>query len=202
MDETNERYAYRCLPLVIANQYGFELLAPQEVSIFYGEGTEIDAIHFDPKPIWATSHFGYGIVTFVIPYLFRTPPGVHLYVCGPSNNPKHNIVPLEGVVETDHAIQTFTANWKFTYHHVGTRFRAGEPICRIFPVQAGIMEGMPEIIPHDKVPKEVMDGHREWNSSRGEFLKGLKAADPKYVKAGWQRDYTKAAKVKCPRSSS
>lgn len=203
MDETNQHYAYRCLPLVIANQYGFELLAPEEVEIFYGEGSEMDAITFKPKPIWATSHFGYGIVTFVIPYLFRTPPGIHLYVCGPANNPKNKLAPLEGVVETDHAIQTFTANWKFTSYHAGALFRKGEPICRIFPVlsEAAIC-APPEIVPHDKVPKEVMDGHREWNNSRGEFLKGLKEMDPKYVKAGWQKDYIKAAKVKCPRSSS
>lgn len=197
MDDTRERYAYRCLPLVIANQYGWELLAPEDLEIFYGEGTQLDAIGFKPKVQWATSHFGYGIVTFTIPYLFRTPKGVHLYVCGPANSAKHKLAPLQGIVETDHAVQTFTMNWKFTTYHAGAFFRRDEPICRIFPVQIGFIgDEDPEIIPHDKVPTEITEAHRAWNESRGNFLKKLDQNDPEYVKKGWQKDYVKAAKFK------
>ena len=61
-----------------------------------------------------SSNFGYGIVTWYLPYLFRTSPGYNLWVRGPVNSPKDGIVPLEGLVETDWAEATFTVNWKIT----------------------------------------------------------------------------------------
>jgi hypothetical protein len=36
----------------------------------------------------AISHFGSGILTWNVPYLFRTPPGYNLLVRGPANWPK------------------------------------------------------------------------------------------------------------------
>lgn len=197
MDDTHQHYAYRCLPMVMANQYGFELLAPEELEIWYGEGHDKSAIRFRPKVIWACSHFGFGVVTFTIPYLFRTPEGIHLYVGGPANMGKNKLAPLEGVVETDHAVQTFTMNWRFTSWHSGALFRKGEPICRIFPVRAGILEAsMPRVIPHDLVPEEIMQAHMKWNDSRGKFNEGLSKGDSATVKAGWQKDYLKAAHYK------
>ena len=52
----------------------------------------------------AVSHFGHGILTFPIPFLFRTPPGTTLLIRGPANAPKDAIAPLEGLVETDWAV--------------------------------------------------------------------------------------------------
>ena len=46
------------------------------------------------------SHFGEAVLTFSLPYLFRTPRGVNLWVKGPSNWIKDGIQPLEGIVET------------------------------------------------------------------------------------------------------
>lgn len=197
MDETGDRYAYRCLPLVMANQYGFELLAPEELQIFYAEGSGLDAITFKPKADWAMSHFGYGIVTFIIPYLFRTPAGIHLYIAGPANMGKVKLEALEGIYESDHAPQTFTMNWRFTAWNASALFREGEPICRIFPVKAGILENsMPKVIPFEKVPQSLREEHEKWSNSRREFNQGLAQGDPKFVEAKWQKDYVKAAKYK------
>ena len=49
----------------------------------------------------AVSHFGHGILTFHMPCLFRTEPGVDLMVQGPINRPKDAIAPLSGIIETD-----------------------------------------------------------------------------------------------------
>ena len=43
-----------------------------------------------------SSHFGYGILTWTLPYLFRTPPDWNLLARGPSNLPKDGIQALEG----------------------------------------------------------------------------------------------------------
>lgn len=66
----------------------------------------------NPKPV--SSVFGSGIMTWGVPYLFRTPPGWNLLARGPANWPKDAVAPLDGLVETDWAVATFTMNWKFT----------------------------------------------------------------------------------------
>ena len=63
-----------------------------------------------PKVAHAASHFGSGILTVTVGYLFRTPPGYNLYIRGPANLPKDGIAPLEGIVETDWSEATFTMN--------------------------------------------------------------------------------------------
>ena len=44
MDHTREKYAYRCLPLVAANTYGWELLCPQEFEATWDGSSGLDAI--------------------------------------------------------------------------------------------------------------------------------------------------------------
>ena len=60
------------------------------------------------------SHFGCGIITFKIPYLFRAPQGYNLLARGPANLFKDGISPLEGLIEVDWAVSPFTMNWKVT----------------------------------------------------------------------------------------
>src|SRR6202000_3160808 len=81
----------------------------------------------------AISIFGSGIVTFTLPFLFRTPPGYNLVAQGPTNRPKDGISALSGIIETDWAESTFTMNWMITRPHHPITFAKGEPICMVFP---------------------------------------------------------------------
>src|SRR5439155_14345440 len=93
-----------------------------------------------PSPL-VRSQFGDGIVTFSPGYLFRTPPGVGLWVRGPVNAPKDGASALEGVVETDWSPYTFTMNWKLTRPGAAVAFERGEPIAHILPVPRGWLAG-------------------------------------------------------------
>jgi hypothetical protein len=133
MDATPGGFAYRCLPLNIANAHGWMILNPAAfVAQWDGnDGTDavkIQAMAGDSTPLTALSHFGSGILTFGIPALFRTDPGYDLMVTGPFNTPKDGIAPLTGIVETDWSPSTFTMNWKFTRKHHVVRFDRDEPI--------------------------------------------------------------------------
>ena len=75
MEATNQRFAYRCLPLNIANAYGWEVLCNAGFLAMWTGGSGIDAIAMEPEPgtvAPAVSHFGHGILTFHLPCLFRT----------------------------------------------------------------------------------------------------------------------------------
>lgn len=192
MDQSPQRFAYRCLPLVIANQIGWEILCPVDVVAMWTGSAEVDGVQFgfpDQPSGLISSHFGSGVLTFTPGYLFRTPPGHNLWCLGPANDPRDGIAPLEGIIETDWASATFTMNWKFTRPDRKVLFKAGDPICRIVPVPRGYVQNFaPEIRAiHDE--PEVFKAYMEWRESRHKFLGGLKQHDPETVERGWQRDY-------------
>ena len=64
------------------------------------------------------SHFGYGLLTFQLPYLFRTPPGYNLLVRGPANCPKDGAW-LDGLVGTDWSPARFFMTWQITRANEG-----------------------------------------------------------------------------------
>jgi len=170
MDATHARFAYRCLPLAIANAHGWELLCPHETHAVWDGGEGLDAIRVTGAPGQlpsAISHFGHGVLTFHVPVIFRTEPGWDLMVSGPTNAPKDAIAPLSGVVETDWAPFSFTMNWRFTRSAQRVGFAAGEPFCHIYPVQRGVLEEVtPTILPLSAAP-DLARRHREWSQSRG-----------------------------------
>ena len=105
MDEANKRWPNRCLPLLVANESGWVLLNPVAFQATWDgapspEAVSIDFGDTDPRPFPVSSHFGHGVVTFGIPYIFRTSAGWNLLARGPANWPKEGIAPLEGLVET------------------------------------------------------------------------------------------------------
>lgn len=146
-----------CLPLLIANQSGWVLSNPQTFTATWDGGESPDAIRVDHplgRNAVVKSHFGSGILTWSIDYLFRTPPGWNLWVRGPVNHPKDGACPLEGVVEADWADATFTMNWKLTRPGHPVTFDAGEPFCMVVPQARGELESFaPEIRDIDDEPE-------------------------------------------------
>src|SRR5580700_10377692 len=82
MDEGTKGWANRCLPLRIANQAGWFVLNDADVEIVWGGKTALDSLKIltsdGQLPEYVESMFGFGIVTFTIPHLFRTPPGFNM----------------------------------------------------------------------------------------------------------------------------
>src|SRR6185503_19879409 len=67
MDDTPDRFAYRCLPLLIANQAGWFLLNDQRISIIWiGEAAAASLVvraTDGSKPKLCSSHLGNGVIT-------------------------------------------------------------------------------------------------------------------------------------------
>jgi len=193
MDETDQRFAYRCLPLSIANAMGWELLLPHAVTATWNGGNALADVVVETdaapgaKPA-ASSHFGHGVLTFHVGYLFRTEPGTGIWARGIPNLPKDGIAPLEGIVETDWLDFTFTMNWKFTRPGTVT-FAREEPFCFITLIKyRALLDVVPEIMPIDRAP-DVKQGFELWRSARLEFNAKLAAEDPETSTRGWQKWY-------------
>ena len=194
MDASPEAFAYRCLPLDIANAHGWEILCPCDAEATWtGRGGTEDVVvrtPGDPAPGGGpVSLFGQGVLTFHIPALFRTPPGWDLWITGSPNRPKDGIAPLSAVVETDWSPYTFTMNWRFTRRNHWVRFREAEPICFVFPVQRGALERMqPVVRPLDSNPALAAE-FEAWSASREAFQAQAAKAPAAAPSDKWQKRY-------------
>ncbi|MGV3483793.1 MAG: DUF6065 family protein [Planctomycetaceae bacterium] len=193
MDDTPSRFAYRCLPLTLANQAGWIIQNPASFSARWNGGRDKSAVAivFDQTPPdeRISSLFGSGVITFHLPFLFRTPAGFNLWVKGPTNEPKDGIAPLEGLVETDWTSASFTMNWKITRAHHIVRFERGEPICMLLPYPRHLLERFdPVCLPLQSAP-EVHQAYRHWSEQRDEFQRRTAQGDEDAIRRGWQKDY-------------
>ena len=181
MDRSPSRYAYRCLPLLIANQNGWLICTPEDLTATWDGGDSTDSLQVECDGEVALSHFGLGILTWRIPYLFRTPPGFNLYVHGPPNYPKAGLSALEGVVETDWSVATFTFNWQLTDPGRQVEWVKGEPICMVTPMRRGEVETFRPVRKSIDDDKDLKAQYEAWQESRDRFLETPPTT--------WQRDY-------------
>ncbi|MBI1186397.1 MAG: hypothetical protein GC206_03575 [Alphaproteobacteria bacterium] len=198
MDEFSNRHPYRCLPLVVANTTGWELLSPVSFTASWNGGPLASDIRIDADgdtsaemlDRWCVSHFAGGTITFHTGYLFRTDPGWDLWVGGPPNAIKDGIQPLIGVVETFWLPFPFTMNWRFTRPGM-ISFKKGEPFCFVMPVPHAAIDDVQPIFKKLASEPELMKEYEGWGESRTKFLENLRGRDPETIKQGWQRDYFK-----------
>lgn len=192
MEETGERFAYRCLPLNIANAYGWEILCNSGFTAEWNGESDIGAVSVLPdegttQP--AISHFGSGVLTFHVPCLFRTEPGYDLMVQSPINRPRDAIVGLAGIIETDWSPYSFTMNWMFTAAATPIRFEKGEPYCHVFPVRRGALEAIEPEMRALSEDLELKRAHDQWTASRNQFNTDLKQPSSEAVAERWQKLY-------------
>lgn len=191
MDATPQGFAYRCLPLSIANAHGWELLCPSRVeAVWSGEAPPASVSVTGPGAgRVAVGHFGSGVLTFHVHALFVTEPGWNLFVGGTPNAAKHGIAPLTGIIETDWSPASFTMNWRFTAPDTPVVFEEGEPFAFLFPVPRGMVEAVePEMKRLDDEP--VLEAaYRDWAQGRNQFLADLPKKGTEANRQGWQKTY-------------
>jgi hypothetical protein len=200
MDATPEAFAYRCLPLNIANAHGWEILCPCSFEAIWNGAIDTGAVTYRvpdgvPAGRAPVSIFGQGVVTFHVEAIFRTPPGWNLWVGGSPNRLKDAIQPLTGVIETDWSPFTFTLNWRFTRPDHWVRFEAFEPIGFVFPVQRDALEQFePRFAPSSEDP-ETLRRFREWSQARNAFHEKMRREPPATPSDKWQKHYYRGVDV-------
>ena len=192
MDETNQRFAYRCIPLSIANASGWEIALPFSFSAVWngGPSPEDVTIVSHVRSGLVCSHFGHGVLTFHTGWLFRTSPGWALWCRGAPNHLYDGIVPLEGVVETDWLPFPFTMNWRFTTPGA-VRFETGEAICFVTLLPHGVLDAVAPRIRMIADEPALHAEHNSWSRSRTDFNARLAANKSGAVQEGWQKTYVR-----------
>ena len=201
MEATVRRNANRCLPLLMANESGWVMRNPVPFTATW-DGSDLPAgvrIEIDAgaphHPGFIEPGFGHGIVTFAVPYLFRTPPGFNLLARGPAHWPKDGASPLEGLVETDWSVATFTMNWKLTRPEHPVRFELDEPFCMVVPQRRGELESFAPAVRPFRSDPETLRATKQWNENRHQlrvhkFL-AQHSKELEGFKDHWERTYFK-----------
>jgi hypothetical protein len=192
MNDTRNAFAYQCMPLNIANEYGWSVLSPAQftatwdgtdyldaITVKYEEGGEYDFAH---------SHFGEGVLTIGVDFIIKTPPEISTYVRGIPNELIDGLQPLDAIIETDWLPFTFTYNYRFT-RPCTIRFYKDEPLFSFFPVKRGDVESYK--IKSQRIQKDVKlyEEYEKYSNARGEYLE--KMNDPK-AELDTQRYYSNA----------
>ena len=197
MDATPNRYAYRCLPLTIANQTGWWVHNPVGFTAYWNGRRETNNIQFlfdNAAPVWSpwiNNQFGEGVITWNTPFLFRTKPaGSRLLIIGPANYFKPNVQPLTALIESDWVSMSFTMNWKMTAPGVPVRFDAGEPLFQAIPLARNACADLERAsVTYMKLgdDPEVARSYHEWSDSRRKFHEQKARGEVK--PDGWQKYY-------------
>jgi hypothetical protein len=169
MDLKTGGWANRCLPLRIANQAGWFILNDVDFEVTWTGTNSLDSVKIkfkEKKSNFAQSMFGFGVLTWSIPYVFRTQSGFNLIARGPANSFKDAVAPLEGVIETDWLPYPFTMNWKITRPNKAIQFERDEPICMIAPMRRNDLEQFqPDILNLTSDP-ELEKSYLAWHDVR------------------------------------
>ncbi len=200
MDAFQARFPYRCLPLVMANTTGWEILCPVDMTVIWNGGPlQRDlVVTCDADPAYniehiASSHFTHGVLTFHTGYLFRTPPGYAIWASGAPNHVKDGIQPLSGLVETDWLPFPFTMNWLMTRPGM-VSFKKGEPFCFFNVIEHRKQEEIQPVIKSIDTDPELKKQFAAWSKTRNEFNASLGRRDPDAIKEAWQKFYFQGRK--------
>ncbi|HSZ58670.1 MAG TPA: DUF6065 family protein [Tepidisphaeraceae bacterium] len=197
MDNTPVKFAYRCLPLTIANQTGWWIYNPVGFTATWNGQPLPGNVHFlfDSDPgtwgTWINDQFGRGIITWNVPFLFRTRPiGTRLLVSGPANYFKHGVQAMTAIVESDWIYMSFTMNWKITSSRLSIRFDQGEPLLQVMPISGNLFTDLEEAnVTYMKLEKdpEMFLAYKSWNDARLKLISDKRSAIAKGDL--WQKDY-------------
>lgn len=168
MDRLPSRFANRCLPLLMANASGWVLTQVGDVTATWDGSAPPASVHVDAVdcPAPPTGHFGRGLLTWQVPYLFRTPPGWNLLLRGPANRPKDGAAPLEGLIEADWATQTTTFTWQMTRPGTVT-FTDGDLIAMVVPHHRDDLETWTPVV--EEIPADLSAQVAAFRTSRDAY---------------------------------
>lgn len=136
-------WAYYCLPLTIANQYGFVVKAAIDFSLFWPGG---DApVYVDTKNKQVVNqitdsvqeyftNFKMGILSIENSFILRTPPKTNLMIMPVPNHFIQGVHVMSGVVEADNLRRSFTFNLKVTNPGVKIHIKKGDWLAAFMPI--------------------------------------------------------------------
>ncbi len=192
MTDSKYKFAYKCLPLNIANQYGFAVLSPADFTVDYWGGDDGNAVdvmvHSDDPQIKENivSYLGEKTVTIHLDFCLQTPEGYSTYIRGIANETKDGIKYLDAIVETDWLPYTFSYSFVVTSPGI-YEFKKNEPLFMFFPIERNTVENFTLRNQSIKTNDDFYKDFSEYANSRNKLTFDVK--DGKVEGPHFQRFY-------------
>lgn len=144
MDGTYKKHAYQCLPMTVANVYGWELILPHDVVAQWdGENTV-------PKILEGESYGGrqlayggiVGMVSFSTGWIFGTEPGYETFISGSPNYLRDDAQALSAIIPSSWWPDEFQMNWKINKVGEPVTFEAGMPFMFFSIFESTVLENV------------------------------------------------------------
>ena len=193
-------FANRCLPLLMANQLGWNICT----KVPYVITTLENGMHITHHPTGRPPRLGApqnnfmnSLITWPVPWNFETPKGWDLLIMPPANviQPR-GVTILSALVETDHTPATFTINWHLE-PKTTVFIEAGQPLVQVVPFPTDQFDGW-----GFQEDDELPEGYARWWKRRRESTDRMNENFGRWDKDYWneakRRKIKKAAPGECP----
>lgn len=182
---------------------GWELLNPVDAEVIWNGGAMNTDVKIDQAvrdKFGPVSHFGVGMITWYVPFIFRTSPDLGLIVTGPANHEHNDAVPLDAYIRTDWLPFPFTMNWRATRKDQAIAFTAGEPIARILPYPIAMLNETELDIVELSSDPAFMEEVNQWGKARAQNVQKAQADIAAWIEGGakpdgqgvWNSQYVRA----------
>lgn len=113
MENTDEKHAYRCIPLSSANVHGWEVLLPEDVVIEWDgiSSARPDHVKIISGSKYASSSTGNATVSFATGITFTTDEDHYLWISGSPNYPIDGLTPLTSILQSNWYRLPYTHSW-------------------------------------------------------------------------------------------
>jgi Family of unknown function (DUF6065) len=144
MDGTYKKHAYQCLPMTVANVYGWELILPHDVVAQWDGGNTV------PKILEGESYGGrqlayggiVGMVSFSTGWIFGTEPGYETFISGSPNYLRDDAQALSAIIPSSWWPDEFQMNWKINKVGEPVTFEAGMPFMFFSIFESTVLENV------------------------------------------------------------
>ena len=191
-----------CLPLTIANQYGFVVKSNWDAEISW-DGNPNSTVevkseawqnHESIQPF--VGDFGNGILTLENKVIIRTPPGINLMTMQPPNSFIKGLHVMQGVIESDNLRRNHSFNIKITEPNTTIKIKKGDWLAAFIPIPRFFVENFKlkdasKIFSSDIIENEMDSTHKlGWerlnsdqpkiNGSGRRYFKGIHVNETSY----------------------
>lgn len=142
MDQTYKKHAYQCLPLTVANVYGWEIVLEQDVVVLWRGGNTVPeilhgAVSGSGRTIASASIVG--MVSFHMGWIVSTDNNISCWFSGSPNSPVDGAYPLTASVPTWWWPDEVQMNWMLQKENEEIVFKANTPFCFFMPYDESVI---------------------------------------------------------------
>lgn len=194
MDATYNKHAYQCLPMTVANVYGWEIQMEDDLVVQW-DGNEVPPQILSGEisssgRIQAVSSI-VGIISIQMSWAIRTEEGYSTWFSGSPNYVLDGAVPLTATIPTWWWPDEAQMNWKITKIGEPVTFKAGSPFCFFNIYDESVLSGVEVSTSNLWDDPELMTSRARYGQAKSQKMQENPWTWTKGIKTGVDADGNK-----------